>query len=79
MFHSVKLWNMESPDALPIVLSGHEGEVWSLAYSADDKHLVTGSHDRTIRVGLGPSAERFANNEHSRHGLPKGLAQHDPR
>jgi hypothetical protein len=31
-------------------LSGHDGEVWSLAYSPDGKHLVTGSHDKTIRI-----------------------------
>ena len=31
-------------------LTGHSGSVWSVAYSPDGKHIVSGSDDRTVKV-----------------------------
>jgi WD40 repeat protein len=31
-------------------LKGHTGPVWSVAYSPDGRHIVSGSYDRTIRI-----------------------------
>ena len=31
-------------------MDGHHGEVWSVAVSQQAKFVVTGSHDRSIRV-----------------------------
>ena len=30
--------------------TGHAGAVWSVEFSPDGQHIVSGSHDRTIRV-----------------------------
>ena len=31
-------------------LTGHSGSVYSVAYSPDGKHLVSGSYDNTVKV-----------------------------
>ena len=31
-------------------LTGHSGSVWSVAYSPDGKHIVSGSWDSTVKV-----------------------------
>ena len=31
-------------------LTGHSGSVYSVAYSPDGKHLVSGSYDNTVNV-----------------------------
>jgi len=31
-------------------LEGHSGTVWSVAVSADGRHVVSGSYDKTIKV-----------------------------
>lgn len=41
---------MENLAALPVVLPGHDGEVRSLAFSADGKHLVSGGSDNVIKI-----------------------------
>ncbi len=57
---SALLWDLEevldpdmhSGDAVPTpyILSGHEGKILDLAFSPNDRFLVTGSWDSTIRI-----------------------------
>ena len=45
---TVKIWNFEGE--LEKTLSGHENKVTCLDISNDDKLLVTGSTDETVRI-----------------------------
>ena len=44
----VKIWDLSTGRVLD--LRGHTGPVWGLASSPDGRRLVTGSHDRTIKL-----------------------------
>jgi WD40 repeat protein/serine/threonine protein kinase len=46
---SVRIWTLDSNDD-PLLLSGHEGGVESLAFRPDGKILATGGLDRTVRT-----------------------------
>jgi WD40 repeat protein len=46
----VLLWDRRQSQAAPRKLSGHQGDVRSLAFSGDSQALVTASTDRTARV-----------------------------
>ena len=37
-------------DEQKCTLTGHSGSVYSVAYSPDGKHLVSGSYDNTVKV-----------------------------
>lgn len=55
----VLLWDRSQPQAAPRELSGHQGDVRGLAFSADSQALVSASNDRTARVwplGANPGA-----------------------
>jgi WD40 repeat protein len=45
----VKLWDATSREEL-LRLTGHEAEVWNLAFSPDGRFLATSSTDGTARV-----------------------------
>ncbi len=47
---SVLLWDRQAPGAAPRELSGHQGDVRRLAFSADSRALVSASNDRTARI-----------------------------
>jgi WD40 repeat protein len=49
---TARLWDLSSKDpaASPVVLRGHEGEVYAVAISPDNRWLVTGSYDKTARL-----------------------------
>jgi WD40 repeat protein len=47
---TVRLWNVENPQAEPTLLSGQEGMVLALAFSPDGKTLASGSWDGAVRV-----------------------------
>ena len=49
----IKIWNTENWDAittLPRPIGEDIGDVTSVAFSSDGKHLVSGSHNRKIKV-----------------------------
>jgi WD40 repeat protein len=47
---SALLFNVNVPDAPPVVLAGHESFIESLSLSADGRWLATGSRDGTARL-----------------------------
>ncbi|MBE9108795.1 TIR domain-containing protein [Nodosilinea sp. LEGE 07298] len=44
------LWNLESLDAEPIALVGHEDIVQSIVFSPDNQYVATASNDGTVKV-----------------------------
>jgi WD40 repeat protein len=50
--HTIRLWDLQSrdPAAQPIVLTAHEDQIFTLAFSPDAHWLATGSADHTIRL-----------------------------
>ncbi len=48
--YAVRLWKVSAPDKDPLLLSGHTGSVYSLAFSPDSKTLATGSYDDTVQL-----------------------------
>jgi WD40 repeat protein len=46
----VHLWNMDKPNADPIALHGHVGDITDIAFSEDELWLATSSSDNTVRL-----------------------------
>jgi WD40 repeat protein len=49
LFDKIRLWNPRSGELLR-TLTGHSGEVKSVAISPDGQTLVSGSADKTIKI-----------------------------
>ena len=47
---TVRLWNMEDLNTLPIVLDDHQSWVTSIAFTNDSRFIVSGEKDGHIRV-----------------------------
>jgi WD40 repeat protein len=47
--YTARVWRTDGT-AESVVLSGHEGAVWSASFSADGKRVVTAAGDTTVRV-----------------------------
>ena len=47
---TVRLWDMHNRTAEPVVLRGHEREVWAVAFSSDGRWLASGSGDQAVRL-----------------------------
>ena len=66
---SIRLWDWESGTELR-VLQGHEGFVWSVAFSHDGKTLASGSSDSTVRLwDVAQGSERTVLKGHSQSVL----------
>ena len=52
--YPARLWDLSAkdPSANPVILRGHEGEVYAVAISPDNHWVVTGSRDKTARLWL---------------------------
>ncbi len=48
--HMVRVWDWQTPEALPCILRGHQSSVNSVVMSADGRYVVSGSWDNTVRV-----------------------------
>jgi WD40 repeat protein len=51
---TARLWDLKAKDpaADPVVLRGHENEVWMVGISPDNRWVVTASADKTARLWL---------------------------
>ena len=47
----MRLWDMHNRTAEPVVLRGHEREVWAVAFSSDGRWLASGSGDQPCGCG----------------------------
>jgi eukaryotic-like serine/threonine-protein kinase len=47
---NVRLWDLRTPDAPPVLLQGQEGAVLSVALSRDGMRLASGGSDANVRV-----------------------------
>jgi WD40 repeat protein len=46
----IRVWDLHHPETSPMVLSGHQDYVCSVAFSPDGKKLASSSGDNTIRI-----------------------------
>lgn len=61
----LKSWDGDNFQQLQ-ALSGHHGEVWALAVAHSGAYVVTGSHDRSIRVWRRTDEQLFLSEERDR-------------
>ncbi len=48
--YEVQLWNSERPDDAQFIFAGHQAQVVSVAISPDNRRIVSGSADGTLRI-----------------------------
>ena len=45
-----RVWNLHGDISSPLVLGGHQFKIWSIAFSPDDRSVVTTGSDRTVQI-----------------------------
>jgi WD40 repeat protein len=46
---TIKLWSLQSKNEI-VTLRGHNSYIFAVAFSADGKHLASGSGDKSIKL-----------------------------
>ena len=47
---TIRLWHIDKPDALPTVIPRQDGWVWTVAWSADGRRVISGGKEPSIRI-----------------------------
>jgi WD40 repeat protein len=47
---TIRMWDAETGAAIGQPLVGHAGQVRSVVYSPDGRHIISGSNDKTIQI-----------------------------
>lgn len=47
---TIRLWHIDKPEALPVVVPRHEGWVWAVAWNADGTRVISAGKDPSIRI-----------------------------
>ena len=56
---TIQIWDVTKKENSLRVFRGHRNAIWSIAISLDGKHVVTGSHDCTVKIwSFGNGKER---------------------
>ena len=64
--NTVRIWKAPSTGEEEHVLRGHSGEVYSVAVSPDNRHIVSGFSDDTVRIwDASTGEEKHVLQEHS--------------
>jgi U3 small nucleolar RNA-associated protein 12 len=63
---NVKYWDADAGSAITTLEAGHHGEVWGLAVAKYGAFVVTGSHDRSLRVWNKTDEQLFMEEERER-------------
>ncbi len=45
-----RIWNLLGDRAAPVALAGHQFNLWGVAFSPDNRHVVTSGSDRTLQI-----------------------------
>ena len=67
------VWNFQHPEE-PILLTGHTGHIWALAFSPDGRQLASGSDDETARLWDVKSGKAIAILPLDKPRTPMGIA-----
>ena len=63
----IRIWDVETGAIVGVPLEGHSGWVLSAAYSADGRHIISGSCDCTIRTWDAKTGATVGNTEGHTH------------
>jgi U3 small nucleolar RNA-associated protein 12 len=63
---NVKYWDADAGSVITTLEAGHHGEVWGLAVAKYGAFVVTGSHDRSLRVWNKTDEQLFLEEERER-------------
>ena len=56
--YTARVWSMETGLEL-VTIREHRGAIWSIAFSPDDRHVISGSYDFTISISNASTGENL--------------------